>query len=62
LYAARRIMMRNAQTMGKMGVRLERRSSRARAKGMNDTIGNDEGNFSNQRSLVSIGAMLLVID
>jgi len=49
-------------TMGKMGVRLERRSSRARAKGMNDTIGNDEGNFSNQRSLVSIRVMLLVID
>jgi hypothetical protein len=48
--------------MGKMGVRLERRSSRARAKGMNDTIGNDEGNFSNQRSLVSIRVMLLVID
>jgi hypothetical protein len=29
---------------------------------MNDTIGDTEDNFSNQRSLVSIGAMLLVID
>jgi hypothetical protein len=48
--------------MGKMGVRLLRRSSRAHAKGMNDTTGNAEGNFSNQRSLVSIRVMLLVID